>query len=467
MEQEKFFLYLIYGMVFILMGVFASGKKEKEVSHIPLVRSLKYLGIFGITHGLSEWLAMVMIIDLYHEQYNYLYLANQLLKAISFIFLMYFGISLLPKKTRFKNILNKAPITLLVIWLTYVIFIISRNGIAYLIANPNVSIFILRYCMAVTGSIISAVALYKNAKLMKEIFSPEIEIRYKRLANIFLIYGLIDGLLIKERDFFPANIINASFLAEYSFSIKLINIAVGIGVIYLLSKVMQTFDWEQKEKLKHLHQQKIINEERRKLGLEIHDGIIQNIYAASLKLQYVLHNSQLETKTQDLLKEIRADLGDTITKTRDFISKTTLETVLLEDLKDQIEQLVKVFNDNQNIEVLLKTNVELSIAGQLSAKKSSHVYYIVQEAINNVVKHSGAKRAEVLLNFKIEHLHIKVIDDGIGISLDELNSKDKYGIQSMKERTQQIGGLVSIKKLRKGTEVELIVPYEQGNGKED
>jgi len=467
MEQEKFFLYLIYGMVFILMGVFASRKNEKEVSHIPLVRSLKYLGVFGITHGLSEWLAMVMIIDLYHDQYNYLYLANQLFKAISFAFLMYFGISLLPKQTRFKSVLNKLPVTVFIIWFIYVISLIFRNGIAYLIANPNVSVFILRYCMAVTGSIISAVALYKNAKLMKETFTPEIEIRYKRLANIFLIYGLIDGLLIKERDFFPANIINSSFLAEYSFSIKFINISVGIGVIYLLSKVIQTFGWEQKEKLKHLQQQKIINEERRKLGLEIHDGIIQNIYAASLKLQYVLQNSQLETTTQDLLKEIRVDLGDTIKKTREFISKTTLETVQLEDLKDQIEHLVKVFNDNQNIVFTLNASADLSTLRQLSTKRSSHVYYIVQEAINNVVKHSGAKHAEVLLDFKIEYLDIKVIDDGIGISLDEINSADKYGVQSMKERTQQIDGFFRIKKLSQGTEVELRVPYEQGNRKKD
>ncbi|MGE4271495.1 MAG: sensor histidine kinase [Desulfitobacterium sp.] len=463
MEQEKFFLYLMYGMVFILMGVFSYGKKEKEVSHIPLVRSLKYLGVFGITHGLSEWLAMVMIIDIYHDQYNYLYLANQLLKAISFAFLMYFGISLLPKKTRFKSILSLVPITLFSIWLIYIIFVISKYEIAYLITHPKINVFLLRYCMALTGSVFSAVALYMNAKLLGEINSPEIEKRYKRLAGIFLIYGLIDGLLLKEMDFFPANLINSSFLAEFSFSIKVINIAVGIGVIYLLSKVIQTFGWEQKERLRQLQQQKVIDEERSKLGLEIHDGIIQNIYAASLKLQYVLDNTPLETKTNKLLHEIKLDLGDTIKKTREFISKTTLETVPLEDLKDQIERLVKVFNENQTIEFILKARAELSTSRRLSARKSSQVYYIVQEAINNAVKHSRAKRGSVLLDFKLEYLHIKVIDNGIGISLGDMNNKDKYGIQSMKERAQQIDGLLNINKLRQGTEVELIVPYEQGN----
>ncbi|HHY26465.1 MAG TPA: hypothetical protein GX523_06905 [Desulfitobacterium dehalogenans] len=465
MEQEKFFLYLMYGMVYILMGVFACGKKEKEVSHIPLVKSLRYLGVFGISHGLSEWVAMVIIIDLYHNQYNYLFLLNQLLKAISFAFLMTFGISLLPKNIKLRFILDKAPFALFIIWLTYIVFSASKNGITYLIAHPKVNVIILRYCMALSGSIISAAALYKSAKWMREISPPEIARRYKRLAYSFLVYGLIDGLLIKEMDFFPANVINNSLISQFGFSIKVVNISIGIVVIYLLTKVMQTFGWEQKEKLKRLQQQKITDEERRKLGLEIHDGIIQNIYAASLKLQYVLENSRLEAKTHELLQEIKVDLGDTIKKTREFISKTTLETVELEDLKGQIERLLKIFNENQSIEFVVKARGDLSASGGLSTRKSSQVYCIVQEAMNNVVKHSRAKHAEVVMDFQFEYLHIKVIDNGIGITVDDLNNKDKFGIQSMKERAQKIDALCNIKKLKQGTEVELIVPYEERNRK--
>ncbi len=459
MEKEKFFLFLMYGMVFILMGVFAWGKKEEEVSHIPLVRSLKYLGVFGVTHGASEWLGMVMIIDLYHEQYNYLFLANQILKAISFAFLMYFGISLLPN-SRIKNILEKTPLILFIVWLLYIIFIISKNGIDYLIANPKFNVIILRYGMALSGSIISAIALTLNAKLMGETSSPEIERRYKRLANIFIIYGLIDGLLVKEMDFFPANVINNAFLADFGFSIKLVNIAVGVGIIFLLSEVIQTFGWEQKEKLRRLQQQKITDEERRKLGLEIHDGIIQNIFAASLKLQYILGNSQLDAQTKELLGEIKTDLGDTIKKTREFISKTTLETVQLEDLKEQIEQLIKTLNENQGVKFTITVRGNITTSRQISTRKSSQVYLITKEAITNVVKHSKAKDSEVIMDFQLDYLKIKVMDNGIGISIADTNNKDKFGLQSMKERAQQIDALFNIKNLNQGTEVELIVPFE-------
>lgn len=461
MNQEKFFLYLMYGMIYILMGVFAFSKKEEEVSHIPLVKSLRYLGVFGISHGLSEWVAMVIIIDLFHDQYNALFLLNQLLKAVSFVFLMTFGISLIPKNVKMRVSLDKVPLVLFSIWLTYIAFTISQNGITYLIDHPKVNVILLRYCMALSGSVISAVALLKTAKLMGEISTPEIEKKYKRLAYSFLVYGLVDGLLIKEMDFFPANVINNSLILQFGFPIKIVNILVGIGVMYLLTKVIQTFGWEQKEKLKRLQQQKIMDEERRKLGLEVHDGIIQNIYAASLKLQYVLRNSHLDYKTNELLEEIKVDLGDTIKKTREFISKTTLETVELEDLKGQIERLVKVFNKKQSVRFAVKAHESLSASGQLHARKSSQVYLIIQEAINNVVKHSKAKHAEVIMNFQLEYLQIKVIDDGIGISIGDLNSKDKFGLQSMRERAQQIDALCTIKKLSQGTEVELIVPYEQ------
>jgi len=51
-----------------------------------------------------------------------------------------------------------------------------------------------------------------------------------------------------------------------------------------LIKVIDTFGWEQKEKLNRLEKHRIASEERRKLGLEIHDSIIQSLYAAGLKV---------------------------------------------------------------------------------------------------------------------------------------------------------------------------------------
>ena len=461
MVKEKFILYLIYGMVYILLGFFACSEREKDIKHIPLVKSLKYLGIFGLSHGLSEWFAMISMTGLYNGQYNYLYLINQFLKAVSFAFLMYFGIDLMPKKNSLNNITYKAPILMFMIWFIHVAITISKNGISYFIDNQNVSVFLLRYGMAVTGSVISATALYMSTNFMREFSSPEIERRYKRLAIILLIYGLVDGILVSEKHFFHSKIINYSFFHKYSFNIKLINILIGIRLIYLLSKVMQTFGWEQQEKLKQLRQQKVIDEERRKLGLEIHDGIIQNLYASGLQLEYVLKNFHLELQTKELLEEIKIDLGKTIKKTREFISKSSLEEIELEDLKEQIENLVKGFNENQDIKFKIESRTELYPTNQLSVQRSTHVYYIVQEAINNIVKHSKAKHAKILLDSKFEHLYINVIDNGIGISNDCLNKNDKYGIKSMKERAKQINGLLNIKKLRQGTEVELIVPYEQ------
>ena len=97
---------------------------------------------------------------------------------------------------------------------------------------------------------------------------------------------------------------------------------MGIFISFLLFKVIETFDWEQKEKLNRLKNHRIASEVRRKLGLEIHDNIIQGLYAAGLEVEYVMLN-KIGEKTKEILEEVKIDLNDTIGKTREFISHSS------------------------------------------------------------------------------------------------------------------------------------------------
>ena len=98
--------------------------------------------------------------------------------------------------------------------------------------------------------------------------------------------------------------------------------------------------------------------------------------------------------------------------------------------------------------------------GQLSPEGSTQIYYIIQEAMTNIIKHSKATYAEVFIEGKYDFLYIKVIDNGIGISRDNLNFKDQFGISSMQERTDRVGGIFNIENINQGTKIEVIVPWE-------
>ena len=117
MTRCYFFLYLIYGFAFINMGIFSIQGKDIEVTGLPLVRSLKYLGYFGITHGIIEWISIIETPDIYTNFYIFLFIIKYLLKAISFVYLIIFDASLFPVRQKYKKIILKVPIALFLIWL--------------------------------------------------------------------------------------------------------------------------------------------------------------------------------------------------------------------------------------------------------------------------------------------------------------------------------------------------------------
>lgn len=466
MTRCYFFLYLIYGFAFINMGIFSIQGKDTEVTGLPLVRSLKYLGYFGITHGITEWISMIETLDIYTNFYVLLFIIKYLLKAISFAYLIIFGASLLPVRQKYKKIILKVPIALFLIWLAGFIFLSVSYGQDYLILNPKYNVIVLRYIMALSGGIISAIALYLNSKTIEKRKLNSMAKRYKSLACIFLIYGLLDGLIVKKMDFFPANIINNDmFLQVFHFPIQILKAAVGIAINFLLIKVIDTFGWEQREKLNRLEKHRIVSEERRKLGLEIHDSIIQSLYAAGLKVEYLIKNKS-EDKIEPILKDIKIDLNNTIDKTREFLSSSTLEIVEIEDLNHSLQQLINKFNENQEIKIDFNCETSLVNYGYLSPEKSTQIYYIVQEAISNVIKHSKATFAEVFLESKYDFLYIRVTDNGVGISINDMDTDKHFGISSMKERTKRVGGTFKIDTLTNGTKVELTIPWEESKYEE-
>lgn len=467
MGTEYFFLYLIYGFTFINMGIFSIREKDIEVSNIPLIKSLKYLGYFGISHGISEWITMIIILNLYNDLHIYLFIVKQILKAISFMYLMIFGISLIPMKDKYKNIDKKIPIIIFTLWLSLFVFFIRRYGLDYHILNPRYNTISLRYFMAFPGGLVSSIALYLHSKLIEQRKLNKIAKRYKSLSYIFLIYSILDGLIVTEMNFFPANIINNKvFLERFGFPVQILKVLVGIIIIFLLMKVIDTFGWQQREKLNRLQKQRVSYEERRKLGLEIHDSIIQSLYAAGLKVEFLI-KSNLEERMIKILQEIKMDLNNTIDNTREFISSTSLDLIELEDLKDNIQQLIKRTSESKNIKIDLKYEISSLNLGQLSPKKSTQIYYIIQEAVTNIIKHSKATNAEIFIEGKYDFLYIKVIDNGVGISEDNLKLKDQFGISSMKERTDRVGGLFNMENISQGTKIEVIVPWEVSTYEED
>jgi len=460
MNIVEFLLYLIYGFSMVMMGIFAIMQKDSKIANFSLIRSIKYLGYFGIIHGTSEWVTMIMKLELC---YPYLHTPvsniNLILKALSFMFLLYFGLDLLPMRTKYRSILLKIPLFGFLVFLLGFCLLIYRFGADYHVLNAHYKTITVRYFMAVPSCAIAAAALYLNARLIEKTKSVKISKRYMNLAWIFIAYGCVEGLLVSKAAFFPANVLYKELFPEY-FSIMTLSFKAFVGfiVVHLLLKVIDTFSWEQEERLYQLEKMRISSEERRKLGLEIHDSIIQELYAMGLKIEYLTRNKD-QASAPKVLEEIKGNITATINKVREFISYNALDEIELERFKDSLEQLVRKYNETQGIKIELKCKLSPYIAGDLLADKTTQIYYIVQEAITNVVKHSQADHAEVLMEGTSDSIYITITDNGIGIAPD-IKLEQQYGIRSMKERAKRINGIFKIEKLIKGTRIELRIPSE-------
>ncbi len=455
MPEVFFIIYLIYGFAFINMGIFSIQDKGKELTNLPLVKSLKYLGYFGILHGTSEWMTMATLTELFMEYEPIVFNVKQVFKVASFAYLMYFGISLLPLKEKRKAYALKVPAIISILWFIGYISLVNYYGLDYHSNNPEYNTIIARYILALPSGLISAIALYMNSKEIKKNKSYLMAKRYFALANIFLVYGILEGLFVCKMDFFPANVINCQLISNtFHIPIQVVKASVGIMINSLLIKVIDTFGWEQKERLKRLEEHRITSEARRKLGIELHDGIIQDLYGVGLKIEYLMKNRE----NQDLLKQIKNDINSTINKTRKFLSSNTLETIEIEDLNENIQQMISKLNENQEIKLSLNSEYSLN-CGRLSSEKSTQIYYIIKEAITNIIKHSQGTEGKINIEAQENFLHIEILDNGIGIGT--INHDDKHlGLTSMEARAKRIGGLLNIEAIDSGTKIRLIVPWE-------
>lgn len=462
MESYYFFLYLVYGLVFISMGIYVSGRKRASTAQIPLIRSLVFLAAFGILHGLSEWVTMVVITGMYDSQYEMLFYIKQFLKALSFVSLFLFGLNLLiyRKTDKWKWLI--LPWLVFLVWLVGMAYYYVELGAAYPIEEAAFNTVILRYFMGFPAGMMAAIALFRHSfHYQRETFF-DMRGKYRRLSILFLFYALIDGVFVREMAFFPANTVNnVLFFETIGIPIQVIKILVGVGIIYLTALIINAFEKEKNDHIDALNHHKIMAEERRKLGIEVHDSIIQHMYAASLKARIVknqLTNQPDQEELTDILEDTQRDLSDAMSKTREFIKRTTTTEVEMNELTGKIDELIEECKGRSGVDIRLDGEHVLW-KSSLGTKTATDLYYLIQEALNNAIKHAQASIVTIKLTESETGIRILIRDDGIGIIEGDMKKSGHMGMQLMKERANRAGGVLEIEQLNQGTAIKCFIPW--------
>ncbi len=202
-----------------------------------------------------------------------------------------------------------------------------------------------------------------------------------------------------------------------------------------------------------------ILEERERFGMDLHDGIIQSVYAVGLTLEHarLLLTDDPEMAASRIDQAVH-DLNNTIRDIRAYILDLRPRQMHNESVLEGVQRLVHEFKANTLIEVNLDGPAD-GLA-ELPGPQAVALFHICQEALANIAKHAHARRVDVILWRTDDRALLEVHDDGKGFNPDQIHQAIGHGLSNMQTRATNAGGEVDISsEIGQGSTVLAWVPF--------
>jgi signal transduction histidine kinase len=199
--------------------------------------------------------------------------------------------------------------------------------------------------------------------------------------------------------------------------------------------------------------------ERRRIALELHDHVSQNLAYCRIKLSELLKENKSSPLTPSI-NELLNIVTETIADTRSLTFELSPPVLYELGLTQAIEWLGQKVIAGRGIKFLLDNDDHLT---QISQELKILLFQIIRELLNNVAKHAQAKEAQVVIRKTGDNISIDVQDDGIGFDVslitDYSNGPVGFGLFSIRERLNHIGGYFHINSNPNGgAKVSISVP---------
>jgi signal transduction histidine kinase/ABC-type uncharacterized transport system substrate-binding protein len=199
--------------------------------------------------------------------------------------------------------------------------------------------------------------------------------------------------------------------------------------------------------------------ERSRLASEIHDDFSQRLALIALDLENV--EEAIGTSPDEAVQQVHnilnsaSEIGADLHTLSHRLHSSTLERL---GLVPGVTALCREFATQHDIEIDFSTE---GVPRSVHPDVALCLFRIIQEALRNLKKHSGAAKAQVRLRKAGDRLLVSVYDEGVGFDVRDLGTKDGLGIRSMEERASLLGGRVVIhSKPGEGTRIEASVPLQ-------
>ncbi|TFJ93536.1 sensor histidine kinase [Lentibacillus salicampi] len=198
-------------------------------------------------------------------------------------------------------------------------------------------------------------------------------------------------------------------------------------------------------------------EERQRLARDLHDAVSQQLFALTMMSEAAVR--QIDQQPEEARTQIR-EVANTALKTQ-----TEMRALLLhlrpvhlsgEPLSSGIRKLIGELEQKTQ----LTFTVHMADDLKLSETIEEHLFRITQEALSNILRHAEASHVKLDMVTRPNELFLHIRDDGRGFDAQErTDRKTSYGLKTMKERTEELGGTFTVRSVRgEGTYIDIRIP---------
>jgi len=473
-------IYFLYGLAFFSMGLLVALEGGRS-SDIRLRRALRPLAGFGIVHAAHEWFQMFELMGHFTNVPIDSAISLSIL-AFSFISLAAFGSFLLADTEVSRRLILLIPITLEAIWVFGLYHFRDQytGDSLWTIADSWT-----RYVLAVPASLLTSIGLVAQQRA----FRRSGLIRFGRdalwAAVAFGWYGLFGQVFAQATPIFPTTIINQDvFQNIFGFPIQLFRAITAFAAAIFVIRFLRAFQAETDAKITELqHAQLKEAQERESLRGELFRRVVGAQEAERQRIARDLHDETGQSLTA-IGMGLRGLAGKISTRNQNAVATLQkLETLTADSLKE-LQRLIADLRpshlDDLGLPAALRwyanriqehtsINIRVDIHGEeheLDEAMKIAIFRIIQESLNNVIKHAQADTVNIHVQYTDKNIVINILDNGTGFDPEQVKqrraTRPSLGLAGMEERAALLGGKMSVmSRPGYGSEVEAVIPYHK------
>lgn len=260
-------------------------------------------------------------------------------------------------------------------------------------------------------------------------------------GKLFLLIQLLIRYLVSATLFY----LNAVFFKAYIFNFfpnrqALLGTTLAVGVASVMIGLFWGYAAEKDERIKlEIENRKLaVVEERNRIARELHDSVSQNLFGISLNLNTLKYRLEHGSEqVEEILEQLREMVTEIQTEMRLMIYELQPAALTEKGFFEAVEDMVGLFRRRYRLEINYHCSGE---EDQLDGKRQLVLYRVLQEALNNVVRHAGTDKVKISMEIVDGHGELTVRDEGKGFNLTELSDERHLGVRGMRERVNESGG---------------------------